>query len=194
MMLGANAINALAAGGPKAAAAAAGFAGKNVILFTTDQECEIMHFPKGWAEKNLPGLTQLKKNGITFEHDTDLKNIASVMAAAGGNVVYKGKFDIVKPPVVSGVSQPYTPADPKDVPPPGVHLGWIPRCFATYLRIRYEYERSAPDQPTPTTGSHRKGPRTCTLGPLHHQTSTPRCARSVWVRPPCGGCSSHAPR
>jgi choline-sulfatase len=40
--------------------------GMNVILFLTDQERAIQHFPPGWAKQNLPGQTQLKKNGLTF--------------------------------------------------------------------------------------------------------------------------------
>jgi len=150
MMLGSNAISALAARGPEAKAAASGFGGKNVVMFITDQERELMHFPKGWAKKNLPGLTQLKKHGIQFEHaftnscmcsparatlltgympaqhrvrhtlepdmpadqypqvelDTELKNIASVMSAAGYSVIYKGKFHLTKPP-----SGTYAPSD-----------------------------------------------------------------------------------
>jgi choline-sulfatase len=43
-------------------------AGKNVVLFITDQERAIQHFPRGWAERNLPGLTRLQANGITFEN------------------------------------------------------------------------------------------------------------------------------
>jgi len=40
--------------------------GMNVILFITDQERAIQHFPPGWAKQNLPGQTQLKQNGLTF--------------------------------------------------------------------------------------------------------------------------------
>ena len=110
----------------------------NVIIFVTDQERAIQHFPPNWEEKNLPGLTHLKKNGLTFEnaftdacmcsparstwltgyfpaqHDVkytleqdmqqyqfelplNLKNIATVMSAAGFNVVYKGKWHCSKP-------------------------------------------------------------------------------------------------
>jgi arylsulfatase A-like enzyme len=43
-----------------------GMAGKNVILFITDQERALQHFPPDWAERNLPGLRRLQKNGITF--------------------------------------------------------------------------------------------------------------------------------
>jgi choline-sulfatase len=41
---------------------------KNVILFITDQERAIQYFPDGWERKNLPGLTRLKHNGVTFEN------------------------------------------------------------------------------------------------------------------------------
>lgn len=40
--------------------------GMNVILFITDQERAIQHFPPDWAKQNLPGQTQLKQNGLTF--------------------------------------------------------------------------------------------------------------------------------
>ncbi len=43
-------------------------AGKNLILFITDQERAIQHFPANWAEDNLPGLTRLQQNGITFDN------------------------------------------------------------------------------------------------------------------------------
>lgn len=117
------------------------FTGKNAILFITDQDRAIQHFPAGWAAKNLPGLRRLKRHGLTFENaftntcmcsparstlmtgyfpaqhgvkytleedmpddqypqvemPLDLKNIASVMSAAGYNVVYKGKWHLNKP-------------------------------------------------------------------------------------------------
>jgi arylsulfatase A-like enzyme len=42
--------------------------GMNVILFITDQERAIQHFPGGWAKKHLPGMTRLQKHGVTFEN------------------------------------------------------------------------------------------------------------------------------
>ncbi len=175
-MLGANAAQALASGGAEAAAAAAGFGGKNVILFMTDQERAIQHFPKGWADKNLPGQKRLARNGMTFRNSftnacmcsparttmmtgfmpaqhqvrhtlesnmnntfdsegnpiyeypnvplsPDMKNMATVMAAAGYNVVWKGKFHMTKQAVTApsplpaagttaaGTVQDWTPAD-----------------------------------------------------------------------------------
>ncbi|HET7233829.1 MAG TPA: sulfatase-like hydrolase/transferase [Longimicrobium sp.] len=47
-------------------AAAPGMKGMNVVMFITDQERAIQHFPPGWAEENLPGLTRLKRHGMTF--------------------------------------------------------------------------------------------------------------------------------
>src|SRR5262252_8114698 len=32
----------------------------------TDQERHHVHWPKGWAEKNLPGLQRLKRHGLYF--------------------------------------------------------------------------------------------------------------------------------
>jgi arylsulfatase A-like enzyme len=39
----------------------------NVILFLTDQERAIQHFPEGWEERNLPGMTRLRRRGLSFE-------------------------------------------------------------------------------------------------------------------------------
>lgn len=111
----------------------------NVILFLTDQERKIQHFPPNWESQNLPGLTRLKQSGVSFENaftnacmcsparstlmsgyfpaqhrvkytleddidnefqnelPVDLPNIATVMSAAGFNVVYKGKWHCSKP-------------------------------------------------------------------------------------------------
>jgi choline-sulfatase len=40
--------------------------GMNVVLFITDQERAIMHFPKGWEAKHMPAATRLKRTGLTF--------------------------------------------------------------------------------------------------------------------------------
>ena len=40
--------------------------GMNVILFLTDQERVIQHFPPGWEERNLPGMTRLRQHGLSF--------------------------------------------------------------------------------------------------------------------------------
>ena len=124
-----------------AALAASAAAGKNILIFITDQERNIQHFPAGWEEENLPGLTRLKQHGVSFENNfcnacmcspsratlftglypaqhgvkntleldmpaedypqtelsPDLTNIASVMSAAGYEVVFKGKFHLTKP-------------------------------------------------------------------------------------------------
>jgi choline-sulfatase len=43
-------------------------AGMNVVLFITDQDRAIQHFPRGWAQENLPGLTRLQRHGVTFNN------------------------------------------------------------------------------------------------------------------------------
>jgi choline-sulfatase len=116
-------------------------AGMNVILFLTDQERAIQHFPQNWLRQNLPGMRRLRRHGLSFERaftnacmcsparstlmsgyfpaqhgvkytleedmpaseypqaelPTSLANPASVMKAAGYNVVYKGKWHCSKP-------------------------------------------------------------------------------------------------
>jgi choline-sulfatase len=41
--------------------------GKNVILFLTDQERAIQHFPPNWLRQNLPGMRRLRRHGLSFE-------------------------------------------------------------------------------------------------------------------------------
>jgi choline-sulfatase len=118
-------------------------AGRNIILFISDQERAIQHFPKNWQRKHLRGMSRLRRNGISFERaftsacmcspsrttmmtgffpaqhgvkytlETNMflpknpqvnmplpsvmPNIATVMKAAGYNVIYKGKWHISKP-------------------------------------------------------------------------------------------------
>lgn len=54
--------------GAEAATSASPAAGKNLIIFITDQDRAIQHFPDGWSEENLPGLTRLQQNGVTFDN------------------------------------------------------------------------------------------------------------------------------
>jgi choline-sulfatase len=137
-------LGGLAAGAGRAAGQTpATLAGMNVVMFITDQERAIQHFPLGWPQQNLPGLTQLERHGVTFENaftnacmcsparstlmsgyfpdqhwvkytlEADMEppaypqvslptpgalaNIATVMSAAGYNVIYKGKWHCSKP-------------------------------------------------------------------------------------------------
>lgn len=141
----AAALLAQSAGVERALAAAKGkrrdVAGMNIVLFLTDQERAIQHFPKNWLRQNMPGLRRLRRHGLSFERaftnacmcsparstlmsgyfpaqhgvkytleedmpaseypqvqlPVELKNLATVMKAAGYNVVYKGKWHCSKP-------------------------------------------------------------------------------------------------
>lgn len=149
------AIPALKTGLSRAAQPDNSVAGMNVILFLTDQERAIQHFPDGWEADNLPGMTRLKAHGLAFERafcnscmcspsratlftglfpaqhgvtDTltfgtafsagervlppDLPNMATLFAAAGYAVAYKGKWHLSKP-----LNDPDNPAawEPDDI-------------------------------------------------------------------------------
>jgi arylsulfatase A-like enzyme len=43
-------------------------AGMNIVLFISDQERAIQHFPRGWSRRHLPGFTRLQRRGLTFEN------------------------------------------------------------------------------------------------------------------------------
>ena len=60
-------LPALKAAPASTAPAAAPAAGMNVILFLSDQERAIQHFPDGWESANLPGSTRLREHGLSFE-------------------------------------------------------------------------------------------------------------------------------
>jgi choline-sulfatase len=55
------------AGNARAARRRTGLAGMNVVLFLTDQDRAIQHFPPNWAADNLPGFTRLQQHGVTFD-------------------------------------------------------------------------------------------------------------------------------
>ena len=141
----AAALLAQGSGVERALAAAKGkrrdVAGMNIVLFLTDQERAIQHFPPNWLRQNLPGMRRLRRHGLSFERaftnacmcsparstlmsgyfpaqhgvkytleedmpaseypqvelPVELKNLATVMKAAGYNVVYKGKWHCSKP-------------------------------------------------------------------------------------------------
>lgn len=41
---------------------------QNILLIITDQERAIQHFPPGWEQRNLPSMTLLKQNGLSFKN------------------------------------------------------------------------------------------------------------------------------
>ncbi len=62
----AGAVPAVAADDAEAEARRRRVEGMNVVVFITDQQRAIQHFPKGWARTHLPGATRLADNGLTF--------------------------------------------------------------------------------------------------------------------------------
>jgi choline-sulfatase len=69
ILLGSRAAAAAAAARPqpRRVAPAGRVAGMNILLFLTDQQRAIQHFPPGWSARNLPGVTRLQAHGLTFE-------------------------------------------------------------------------------------------------------------------------------
>jgi len=51
-----------------ASAQGGALSGMNAVVFLTDQERAIQHFPAGWAAENLPGENRLRRYGLTFRN------------------------------------------------------------------------------------------------------------------------------
>jgi arylsulfatase A-like enzyme len=64
----AGAVPAVAAGLGREAAAGPFQEPMNIILFLSDQERAIQHFPPSWGGRHLPGMNQLLRNGLTFNN------------------------------------------------------------------------------------------------------------------------------
>jgi choline-sulfatase len=69
LLLGRSAGAAAARTSPsRRPAPARGIRGMNVLLFLTDQQRAIQHFPPGWSKRNMPGMTRLQKHGMLFDN------------------------------------------------------------------------------------------------------------------------------
>ena len=90
LYLGAAASGALAktSSATTAPAPSGNPADMNMIIFMTDQERYIQHFPPAWSEKNLPGLTMLQKNGLTFTNATT----NACMCSPARSTFFSGRF------------------------------------------------------------------------------------------------------
>lgn len=67
LWLGAHGVAAAARSRPRRRRPPRRVAGMNVLMFITDQQRALQHFPRGWARRNLPGFTRLQRHGLTFE-------------------------------------------------------------------------------------------------------------------------------
>jgi choline-sulfatase len=68
VLLGGGATAAGAEALAKHAPAGREVAGMNVLVFLTDQQRAVQHFPPGWTQRNMPGLHRLQQHGLTFEN------------------------------------------------------------------------------------------------------------------------------
>ena len=74
-------------------------AAPNIILFITDQERKPMHWPKGWAARNLPNRQRLVDHGLSFENAF----CAAAMCSPSRATFFTGKY-----PAEHGVTRTLT--------------------------------------------------------------------------------------
>lgn len=79
---------------------------KNILLLITDQERPVMWFPPGWEAANLPTLTRLKNNGLTFNQAF----CCTAMCSPSRNSIFTGLF-----PVQHGSTDTLTTYTPQDL-------------------------------------------------------------------------------
>jgi choline-sulfatase len=77
----------------------------NILLVITDQEREVMHWPAGWAEANLPARSRLLEHGLQF---TRAQCNAAACSASRATLM-TGRY-----PTEHGVKNLVTSNDPKD--------------------------------------------------------------------------------
>ena len=71
----------------------------NIVLFITDQERKPMHWPTGWAARNLPNRQRLVDHGLTFENAF----CAAAMCSPSRSTFFTGKY-----PAEHGVTRTLT--------------------------------------------------------------------------------------
>jgi choline-sulfatase len=77
----------------------------NIVLVITDQEREVMHWPDGWPESNLPARSRLLEHGLQF---TNAQCNASACSASRATLM-TGRY-----PTEHTVKNLVTSDDPKD--------------------------------------------------------------------------------
>jgi choline-sulfatase len=77
----------------------------NIVLIITDQEREVMHWPEGWAEANLPARSRLLEHGLQF---TNAQCNAAACSASRATL-FTGRY-----PTEHTVKNLVTSDDPKD--------------------------------------------------------------------------------
>jgi choline-sulfatase len=77
----------------------------NILLIVTDQERDVMHWPEGWADANLPARSRLLEHGLRFER----AQCNTAACSASRATLMTGLY-----PAQHGVKNLVTSDDPKD--------------------------------------------------------------------------------
>ena len=65
----------------------------NILVLMTDQERHHVHWPQGWAEKNLPSLQRLKRHGLYFRR----AYTAACQCSPSRGLMVSGRFALPRP-------------------------------------------------------------------------------------------------
>lgn len=81
----------------------------NVILFITDQERKPMHWPKGWADRNLPNRRRLISRGLSFENAFTAAAMCSPSRSTFFTGVYPAEHGVTSTLTEGGTVSPTEP-------------------------------------------------------------------------------------
>ncbi len=68
----------------------------NILIIMTDQQRAYQHWPEGWPEKNLPAMSRLMKNGITFKNGFSNANMCSPSRATFFTGLYPSQHRVTE--------------------------------------------------------------------------------------------------
>lgn len=68
----------------------------NILIIITDQQRAYQHWPEGWAEKNLPSMSRLMKNGISFKNGFSNANMCSPSRATLFSGLYPSQHRVTE--------------------------------------------------------------------------------------------------
>ncbi|HNP57076.1 MAG TPA: sulfatase-like hydrolase/transferase [Gordonia sp. (in: high G+C Gram-positive bacteria)] len=105
---------AMTAGGGEASAEGSMVQRPNIILFITDQERKPMHWPKGWAARNLPNRQRLVDHGLSFENAFCAAAMCSPSRATFFTGKYPAEHGVTRTLTEGGTLSPSEPQLPLD--------------------------------------------------------------------------------
>lgn len=121
--------------------------GMNVVLFITDQERAVQHFPPDWLAENMPGARYLAEHGLTFPRAF----CNSAMCSPSRATLFTGYFPAqhgVKWTLEENMNDPTLyPQQTLPLPPALPNLATVMQCAGYSTPYRGKFHLTKREQP-----------------------------------------------